>query len=486
MINKHDHMRKYRGNIIKSLKQIVTILNSDKNMLFINVVSKYSKQYLYSNLNSNGFSYYILSKENLNKFGSLGGYLRSLTHNENTILILDFSEELNYMCEDIFNLVETININRDIFTKSFNNVIFISNPSLTKLISIKANDFWNSIDYYLDMEKWFCTPTFPPIVKIRILQNDFLALSLAKKEDIDIYKKYIDLKIEIQNIEKYEENQFENIFTRIKNLSNHSCYYDLTNSFINYLLSVRTNKYTYEQKLQQLEKTLEELNISIITIDSFIMVAEFYYNIGYYDYAVKTYQKVIHCLNEEWDNIEKDQVISFVQCNIVICKFLKGDSYYSESNLIDELKLRFDNTKYSLRKMEFQNLYFTLIELCSKHHSRIQHSEYYRKLQHFKTFKLGVLDLEEAYHIVYSWEKFINSSFYESELLNDISIQSNIHYLMQEMINLFCYDSYSMAKKKYKKAKYICNNNGYNATSTLLDIIIKNMFYLYKKSNYID
>ncbi len=488
MFDKKAKIKDYQKNFEESLCLLNKfIATSSRNLILVNVNNPFALHYSLSCLSKRNVSIIMPTTKEILQHGSLGGFLRSelnsQTNQFNDTLVLDFFDKLFDLYNDVNELVDDVNTNRDLFMHSYNSIIIFAPPNIAYSIKRYSFDFWSCASCYFDTTKWFCSTITIPIVKVRTFSNASLLLSQRYLEDKEKYLRYIYLKKQILKTDIYSHEVFEKLLNQISAFQKGEIYYfDLMNRFISVMTNNQTRGSSSENKYNDLKCLIFDDEFSLQLVDSQIMLAEYYYKYGKYEDAILCYQKSIQTLLEKWQEPElKDNIISYLQCNIVVCRYLIAQEHAPEE-LIKSLGDRFfEEETLSKEYLEFKNTYFSLVRFSMEHHSFAQHFDILKTLEEITVYSLPFLDVSESYNSIITWEYFIANDFIPIDNRKRSSLL-DITMKVQEMIYHFINGEYSRARNAYKAAKYKAKVLDYAQLNDMIEIIRQNMRYLYKQS----
>lgn len=483
MLDKKMKIKDYKENFESSLYLLSNLIStSARNLILVNINTSFVLNYIFSFLIQKNIHLMMPSTVDILKYGSLGGFLRfglkKQEENTNNTLILDFSNKLSDLYNNIDELVEDINTNRDLFTQSYNSVIFFAPPPIAYSIMRYSADFWSCANYYFDTTKWFCSTVTIPIVKVRTFSNASLILSQRYLEDKERFLSYMHLKKQILETNVYSHDVFNKLLKQILSYNKGEIYFfDLMNNFIDVMTKNQSRGNTNEEKYNDLKSITFDDEFSLQLVDSQIMLAEYFYKCSKYEDAVLCYQKSIQTLAEKWQEFElKDTIITYLQCNIVVCRYMISQKHNPET-LIACLNERFFKEDLSDEYVEFKNNYFSLVRFSTEHHSFAQHFDIFRVLEKMTVCSLPFLDISESYDVLFAWECFISNDFhplYESKVNPLLDITNK----MQQMIYHFMQGDYTKVRNLYKVAKYQSDIFDFVQLSDMIEVIMQNMKYL--------
>lgn len=452
------------------------IKSSFRNLILINYNTPYVKSWIVTRLTQNKLTVNCQFYDSIIKSSSLGDFLRYESNvDTKDVLLLDFSS-IEKQSKKFQEIADEININRDLFTKRYNSVIFLTSPDLTFAIKNSAIDFTSCIDLFIDTTKWFCSPNTIPLVKIRTYGNTTQYLINAFESNPSEYNKYSEIKNKIKNISVYTNDIIRKTIEKIEEFPEGIYYYELL------ILLVETiTKKDIPPKLQlQRVKDLKALTFrnktALQLVDVHLILADFFYKSCEYDEAILRYRTVLQTLNELFANPYIDSIAAFLQCNIVVCNYVKNNNH-SPFELLDNLKLRlnqgnvFSSEKYS----NFASIYLFLIKSTYMHHGYIQHKELFLRLTELTLENPPMCDLTEEFNQILSWEYFINNP-------SNLSIPpstTQLSFEIQKMVVAFCNGNYKLAHSLYKTANYMAKSYSHMQLSNYLKKFQYNMHFLY-------
>lgn len=489
MFDKIKTVEEYRKSFNFSLIELVEILsNNDRNLIMINCNSGYIRDKIYNELKLHNFNICIPTCLDIQNSFSLGGFLRKKIDSDQLkqeLLILDFTKQLKYLYDDSTDLVNDININRDLFTLAYNSVIIIAQQPEYYRIQKYAYDFKTCVNFYFDATKWFCSILPLPIIDLPSpisISKQILNLYSDRSES---NKKYVEILNKINSIKVYNSVDFFDIYSEINNINDRSIYYLSTYLFVDKIINAKNTPESFMKKKKDLFEISYNIDLNAeICIYTLIKLAKFYYNACEYDIAKKFFETALYPIINCWKYENKEYVVSFIECNIIVCEYMSNRSH-EPYELLKKIEQKLSINKYKKPQniIDFETSYNLIINEALFHHSFLQHKDIFRKINNLKSVENNLFSIEEALHISYIWERFITNDFQvipmysNSKSTFDAPI-SKIHHTIHYMINMFINEDYTMAKKYYKKADYLARSYGFINISRLLHIINNNMFFL--------
>lgn len=494
MIDKRERMEGFSKQIESSFNYAANFISSSlRNLLLVNVNTYYTWKILKKYLDKQDLIIIKPHLKDIIAYGSLGDFLRYYTNEMNSIarnqvLVLDFFDSLSDLYKNDSDIIDEINVNRDLFTRAFNSTIIITSQNETHQLMRFAYDFWSCVDVYVDTTKWFCTPVMLPITKVRTFPQISSLLVDFYQNNKDVYLQYVYLKNLISSTAKYSHEIFTKLYMQIKAFPKGICYYDLINHFAYVMTNIEAPPSQYTQRIEDVFILKQEYSVlSLEMVDVQIILAEFFYKSAMYTDAISCYQNSTQLLEEMWDNESKEYFVSVLCCNIAICKYLK-DGVHNPVMLIDELKLRLEysgNCNIENQKL-FSNLYLELVSCTVQHRTGAQHANIYNKLKNEDIPTFSMLDLSETISTLLVWEEYIAKNFSPICKVSNVSVLLDINVKFQMMISLFCNGDYKKARIMYKQLKYKARSHGYEQLVSIASTIWNNMKYLHKNGDYYD
>lgn len=492
MIDKLKRIEDFIQEIERNLEGLNRVmLSSERNLILVNINSTFITKYILKWLKKNNVDIQFPTEADIMECGSLGGFLRyqkELCDFSNSCLILDFYEELSGLYSNSQDLSDDININRDLFRNAFNNVIILTSPYNTYSIMRYSIDFKSCISYYADMTKWFCSIVPIPLVKIRTFSNLSSILVDSYQKNKELFLDFMDLKDSISKVTTYTHEVFVNYLNEINKFNNYLYHCDLLNDLIDRIVNIEAKKGTNESRIKDLQNIAHSVTLSIETVDILIVLAEFFYKENCFSESIFCYQKSNQILIENGNKDKNNQaVISYIQCNIVVCNYLLKNKH-SPEDLMEELKFRLicGENMCSSDQIEFMKTYLLLVSCSIQHYSFSQHIDLFKNLTMTKKTSFEIMDLSESYDVAYSWSCFIDNYFFPAVMSRKKSDLTEIIYYVQKMIYFFSKGDYVRARNSCKTARSKAKLYGYIQMYEIIDRIWKNMKYLYKESMMID
>lgn len=407
--------------------------------------------------------------------GSLGSYLRTAKNDDissESVLFLDFFNELHDLYSTNAELVDCLNTNRDLFMSAFRCVVIILSNDQTYAVMKHAFDLWSCKSLYVDTTRWLSNLRGYPLVEIRVFSHseDNLVDELLKNPLL--LQQYSVISAKIQKINEYEEQELTELNNEIIKISNGICHYTLNALFFEKLLSLTFSK----KKAKRLPHFIKKLNIIgdiNLLLDVYIMLGEFYFKYGDYSLAAQYYNHAQQILISFLPGKEP-YALSLLACNELICRESYNRTLTSEGL---ELKL-----KEILKDIEepdsaceaFIDTYLQLIRCSSDTDSYAKHRDNYVQLNKIVITHIPKADITDAYYDRLCWEKYLAR---DNEPPRKNSSKS-VLILYQTMLDQFCIGEYPRALSCYDKLKkYLVSVNDYNSLNTL-KAVKQNMCYL--------
>ena len=458
--------------------------NGGKHLIMINSNSCFIFNKILLKLKRHGFNICIPKCKDIQDSLSLGGFLRKNINNNvfsREILILDFTNNLKYLYDDNVDLVNNINVNRDLFTLAYDNVIIISQQPEFYQILKYAYDFKTCVNYYFDTTKWFCSILSIPIIDLPSPASiNRQIFDLRRNVDISNHD-YSRLFDRISMIKKYDSSLFSQTYSEINNIEENSVRYLAIYFFIDRIINASNTPNNFDTKKKDLLGINYKLDYNMdICIYIFIKLARFYYNACEYIIAKNFFENALFAIIDSWENPSKEYVISFIECNIVVCEYMEKGNHNPEL-LIEKIKQKLSINKRNKPEYisNFENAYELLLRESLFHHSYPQHKDIFREIINIDDIDNTLFSIEEARNISLMWEHFIVSDFntyINSEYEYNAPIY-NVHNTILHMINLFVNGYYQDAKQCYKKADYLARSYGLINISMILRKINNNMVF---------
>ena len=236
------------------------------------------------------------------------------------------------------------------------------------------------------------------------------------------------------------------------------------------------------KRINNLRTLIFDPEDSLELVDLKIMLAEFYYKCGEYQDAISLYQMVVQILTNVWEDSNKDIIIMFLRCNILICKYMNKQEH-SPTELLRELNVRLNDVNIVLdeRSDSFKQAYLFLVESTIQHHTYAQHKDIFRKLEEINITSFQKLDISESIESLYTWEQFINRDFQPITSVPKVSILSDIYVETQRMIYYFSIGDYVKSKSSYNMAIRLSDSYGYVEISRMIRFFRSNIIDIYER-----
>jgi len=480
MFDKLKTVENYANDIQERYSNIVNAcISYTNNLILINSNTKFSIKLLCKYLNVSSLSVIRPLKRDVLKYKSLGDFLRdqSINSHKRTVLILDFGDELCQRNYSIPETVDTININRDLFTEKFNSTIIIAPQKLTYAIRRHARDFWSCVNIFVDTTKWFCSPVMLPIVNLKIDANVTPYLIELYRKNNDEYMRYVSLENAIKrDFIQYGHSSFFKYYESISKFSV-ACKISLFRTLTENIICAQASSYLHESRIKDL---CYLINDECIDITTQARIAEFFYKCGEYSCAIECYRKIYKNLIESWKNESKEYVLAFLSCNILVCEYMQN-SKHSPQELELELRKRFALIDSTLEKWqeEYKNNYLFLINSTICHHTYAQHRDILENLKRTSIVSMDMLSFELSFETLLVWETFNYNGLEPFLFKLEDPILTKIYYNLQLMIRSFCDEKYNEAREAYKELKKNARIHGYKQILVFAEAFNKNIIWLY-------
>lgn len=488
MIDKKENIKNFICDFEKSIDSLIKVcINNSKNICLINVNTPFVITIIRNKLLNDNFSLFEPTSNDLNNKSTLGEFLRNKINNyglnHKSILLLDFAFEYSHIYLNDENFSNAINVNRDWFTKFNNNVIIFTKPKLTHAIRKHSDDFWSCVGTYIDTTKWFFTPIVPPVSKIRISINPSKYLMEAFENSEEQYKLFFKTFSKIHNVQKYTHSCFIDLYKEINEFQKPVFYYVLMKQFISVFTQIDIDIPSVYNRIQDFKSIVVQDCLPIDAFDIQFLLAEFFYNCGEYEYALKNYRISYQQIYDSWEDKNKPLVMMFISFNIAICEYLKIKVHNPE---LLEKKLLESYEAYSSNltneQKTFSKNFITLAGFTCKHHSYVQHKDILLKLNSVSLQKMEFIDYSETFWNTFFWESFIlDNNRLTFVGLNDNPLQE-IYGFLQLSLSEFMKGNHPDSIKAIKKAIRLSRKNNYKEILEIIYIFLNNMESLYKKS----
>lgn len=486
MFDKLKKIKNFTYELEHSFENIIKICSSTYgNLILVNANTPFLLQLLLADLRDFEIQFYLPSLDEIKELNTIGNFLRTCVDkraNKERTLILDFAYELSNLDESRIDIVDLINVNRDLFALAFNNTIIIAEPVLTYAIMKYAFDFKSCLSACIDTTKWFCSPIMLPIVKVNRIVYDAPMLISLYKNNKKIFDAYVGIEEKISQLSSYSYKEIKGLVQKINDFPKQFGRYSLLLSLISNLINNRSNNNVFVKIINELEDQIFKLGDSIEFVDLKIKFAEFYYRYGEYQKAIFLYQNIVQILADTWENSNKDIIIAFLRCNILICKYMKKQEHAPIELLIDlNIRLNDEYTIMDARWNSFKRTYLFLVESTCQHHTFAQHKDIFRRLDDIDVTSVHSLDISESIESLYTWEQFINNNFQPIPLISETSVLSEIYVETQRMIYYFSIGDYGKSKSSYNLAIGLSNSYGYVEITKMIRCFRSNIIDIYER-----
>lgn len=454
---------------------------SSRNLILLNVNTPIVTNIICSHLKLSGLNLCVPLLNDITHFESLGGFLRSRTVSDyDSILVLDFNDKLG----EITNIPNIINTNRDLFTDFFRSTIILASSDLIYNIRTYAKDFLSCVEVFADTTKWFFSPITLPVVKIRTQVNSFSLLANFFQKDLGLFQQFISIQNELQSIETYNQNIFYSLFQKINHFPNGLGKFKLFYEYGKKLINVRTRRVLFDERLEDVRKLVRIIPVEFEYVDTILLCAEFFYKTGQYQDAILCYQRTQQFLYNSWGDENKNTVLNFISCNIVVCKYVQ-EANHKPLHLLGELKERLF-VNYNGLPAKYRELisnYLFLVDCICQHHSYAQHKDIYSRINTNTLCKVPMIDFTESQKIYYLWEQFISDNFKPNMIKTENRITTELYWRIQRMIYFFCQGKYKKAQQICKMAMSKCVVSGNIQVYDMINSFNRNMIALQKQEN---
>lgn len=408
--------------------------------------------------------------------GSLGIYLRGAKQNScntDSILFLDFYSELHDLYSTNVGLVDSLNVNRDLFMSAFRSVVIILSSSQTYAVMKHAHDLWSCRSLYIDTTNWFSSLEDFPIIKIRTSALDKNKLLDTLFNNRRLLKVYSEISQDINRFSKLGIPYLTKLKNRILSVSSSICYYALLSQLIEKVLSLKMTERAESQVLPLFLNLLRK-DPDIALIDNFIMIGEFYYKYGYYLDAAKYYNYVQQVLLKD-STIDHTYIIPFLACNELICHETANRTFTAESL---ELKLReiISDCDMPVTSIDsFIDGYLKLVRCSSDVDSYAKHRDNYEQLHQISDITLPCADITDSYFIRLHWERFLARSGESFFMTNHNDI---IGTKYQHLLTYFSKGQYKYVSDSYIALRKHLSSQNCHGSLVTLGLVYENMKFL--------